>query len=502
MVVKFTKKHYNAYIMFQKIKSLLFHNTTSKQTIAKNVAWLSLSQLAGRLIRGLFIIFVARVLGATEYGIFSYALGLAGFFTLFADIGVNSILTRDASREPEKAVSYFATSFWIKTFLLAVTTILVVFVAPHFSKIASANVLLYFVALLTIFDNFREFFNSFFRAKEKMEFEALINVAMNIAISVIGAIVLYFSHTAIAVTISYVGSAGVGFIIAGFILKKELKKIISHFDKKLVAPVIKAALPIAILGFLGSFMLNIDIVIIGWFRSAAEIGFYSAGQKIVALLYTVPTILASATFPAISRLAGKGESEKVSLVMEKGMAMIFALALPLTIGGIVLAGPIISMLYGAEYLPSVLTFQIMLLTILIIFPQTLLANLILSYNKQSKLAKFVALTALGNVILDLILIPRFGIAGSAAGTVIVQAAYNFLIWNMIKKINPFQTMVHLKKIFFASVFLGILCFVFNEIDANLFVNIFVSAAAYFALLFILKENVIEDLKPILKTLRS
>jgi len=487
--------------MIKKIKSLLFQNTTPKQTMAKNVAWLSLSQLVGRLVRGLFIIFAARVLGATEYGVFSYALGLAGFFTLFADIGIGSILTRDASREPEKASSYFATSFWIKTFLLLITTLLVVFVAPHFSKIASANVLLYFVALLTIFDNFREFLNAFFRAKEKMEFEAFVNVIMNVAIAVIGAIVLYFSQTAKAVTISYVASAGVGFFVAGFIARQTLKGLISDFDAKLIQPTLKAALPIAVIGFLGAFMLNIDIVILAWFRSAAEIGFYAAGQKIVQLLYILPGIVASAIFPALSRLAGKNERQKVSSLMEKGMAMIFAFAFPLTIGGLILANPIINFLYGAEYLPSVLTFQILLLTVLIIFPQALMGNLILVYNKQNKLAKYVALTAFGNVVLDLLLIPKFGIAGSAAGTVIVQATFIFLTWNMIKKINPFQTIIHLKKIFVASIFMGIATFLLNQWSLQVLLNIGLSGIIYFVILFIAKEPLIGEVKSIIKYVR-
>lgn len=480
--------------MIAKIKSFLFKNQTSRQTVTKNVFWLGFGQIGGRLIRGLFIIFAARALGASEFGVFSYALGLAGFFTLFADLGIGSILTRDASREPRKAISYLSTSFWIKIFLLFITTFLVIFVAPYFSNIEAAKTLLYFVALLMIFDNLREFFNAFFRTQEKMEFEALVNVLMNIAITVIGAIVLYFSQTAKAITISYVGSAGIGFLVAGFILRKELKKIISAFDKKLIQPTIQAALPIAVLGFLGIFMFNIDIIIIGWFRSAAEIGFYSVGQRVVQLLYIIPGILASALFPALSRASGNKENQKVSFIMEKGMAAVFAFALPMTVGGIILAKPIINFLFGQEYLPAILTFQILLLTNIVIFPQMLLSNFVLAYNKQKQIAKYVALTALGNVIFDFLLIPRFGIAGSAAGTFVVQAMYIFLTWNMVKKINPFQTLVNLKKISIASAFLGIIAFVFYKINLPILVSIALSAGFYFALLIILKEPIIKEIK--------
>ncbi len=488
--------------MIQKIKNLLFRNTTAKQTVVKNIAWLGISNIAGRLIRGLFIIFAARILGAAEYGVFSYALGLAGFFTLFADIGVNSILTKEISREPEKTSQYFSTSFWIKIVLLIFTTILLIFIAPYFSKIESAKTLLYFVALLTIFDNIREFINASFRAKEKMEFEALVNVLMNIAIAVIGAVVLYFSQTAKAITISYVGSAGVGFLTAAFIAREEFKKIISAFDKILIKPIINLALPIAATGFLGVFMLNIDVIMLGWFRTAEEIGFYSAGQRIVQLFYAMPAIIASAIFPALSRAAGKGENLKVTRIMEKGIASVYVLAFPLTIGGIVLAKPIINFLYGNEYSPGVLAFQILLTTILVIFPQALLANMVLAYNKQKKFVILVTLASLGNIIFNYLLIPRFGIAGSAIATVIVQIMYSGLAWNIAKKINPFETLAYIKKIFIASIFMGLIAFILNQLQLPVIINIAISAIFYIAILFIIKENVMDEAKIIIKAMRK
>ncbi|MFA5098655.1 MAG: oligosaccharide flippase family protein [Candidatus Paceibacterota bacterium] len=478
--------------MIKKIKGLLLSNTTTRQTVIKNVVWLSFSNFAGRLIRGLFIIFAARLLGAAEYGVFSYALGLAGFFTLFADIGINSILTKEISRDPKRASAYFSTSFWIKIVLLLFTTVLLIFIAPYFSKIESAKTLLYFVALLTIFDNIREFINASFRAKEKMEFEALVNVLMNVAIAVIGAIVLYLSQTAEAITISYVGSAGVGFLVAAFIARDEFKKIISAFDKNLIKPIMSLALPLAAIGLLGVFMLNIDIVMIGWFRSAQEIGYYSAGQKIIQLLYAVPAIIASALFPALSRAAGNKENQKATTIMERGMASIYALAIPVVIGGIILAKPLINFLYGAEYLPGVLTFQILLVTILIIFPQTLLGNMVFAYNKQNKIAIFVALASIGNIIFNYLLIPRFGIAGAALTTVIVQVMYSGLTWNMIKKVNTFKTIANLKKILTASIIMGILVFILNRTGLPVIATVIISAMAYLAALYSLKEPIIHE----------
>ncbi|MBN2197986.1 flippase [Candidatus Wolfebacteria bacterium] len=475
-----------------KLKDFFFKNKTSRQTIAKNVFWLSMGQIAGRLIRALFIIYAARLLGATEYGVFSYALGLAGFFTIFADIGINQILTKEASQKPEKASIYFATSFWIKTVLLLGTIILVIFVAPHFSKIESAKIIIPFVAILVIFDNLRELSNAFFRAKEKMELEAFVNVLMNISIALIGIVILYYFSSAKAVTFSYIGSAGAGLFTAVFILREEFSKIISNFDRKLVRPILKSAWPIALSGLLGAFMLNVDIIMLGWIRSAQEIGFYSAGQKIIQLFYVLPTIIASAIFPILSRTVGKKQHQKATLIIEKGMTIILSLAIPLVIGGIILGKPIINFLYGNEYLPGALSFQVLLLTILIVFPQILLGNLVLVYNKQKKIAGYMFFASISNIVFNALLIPKFGIIGAAIATVIVQISYNILIWNMIKKVSHFKTLKNLKKIFLASIIMGIISFFLNKIGIHLIINITISAGFYLGLLFILKEKILEE----------
>jgi len=86
--------------MFQKIKSWLLENRNFRQTIMKNTFWLTVSNVLGRVIKAVLIIFAARILGVASYGIFSYALSLAAFFTIFSDIGLGPILTKKTAKKP------------------------------------------------------------------------------------------------------------------------------------------------------------------------------------------------------------------------------------------------------------------------------------------------------------------------------------------------------------------------------------------------------------------
>ncbi|MEK7513203.1 MAG: flippase, partial [Patescibacteria group bacterium] len=462
-----------------KLKAVLLENRTTRQTVFKNALWLSFGQIFGRLIRAAIIVYAARVLGAADYGVFSYALGLAGFFTIFADIGINGILTRDASQKPAERSYYFATSFWLKSILLFLTAAAIVFIAPYFSKIEAAKALIPFVALLTIFDGIREFSNSFLRALEKMELEAFVNTAMNIVITAAGFTILAVSATTYSLTLSYALSAGVGALLAVVLLRKEYAGIMSNFRRALLSPIIRDALPIALLSLFGAFMLNVDMIMLGWWRAPEELGFYSAAQKIVQVLYTLPGILAAALFPVLARLIGAGEHGSVRVITERAMTALFLIALPLTLGGIVLAKSIMAFLYGAEYLPAASAFRFLIATTLIIFPAALLGNLVVAFNKQKKVAWCVALGAAGNIALSALLIPPFGIVGAATAIITAQFITHGFIWRIMKKTNDFRTFAYLGKIFLASLVMGGCAFVLDALGVHVLVSIALSALVYF-----------------------
>jgi len=484
--------------MIARIKSFLFENRAIRQTVTKNIFWLSIGQIVGRLFRGLIIIYAARVLGTIEYGVFAYVLSLAGFFMIFSDIGVNQILTKEVAKKPEEDTYYFATTFWIKLVLLIFTAILIIFLTPYFSKIEAAKKLLPFIALLSVFDGLRELSVAFFRAKEKMELEALVTSVTNLSFAIFGFVILSLMANTKALTFTYILSAGLGAMAGIIILRKYFGKIISFFRKDLIKEILTSAWPIAFLGIIGIFMLNTDIVMLGFFRTSQEVGLYSAGQRIIQLLYTLPMILAISFFPILSRFIGQKDNVKTRLLMERGMVAVFFLAIPIAVGGVILGKEIINFLYGSEYLAATFSFQILILTVLLIFPAMLIGNYILAYNKQRKITPYAILGAVGNIVLNAILIPRFGIVGAAVATLSSQIIYYSLTWRLAKKINNFLTLCYLKKIIAAAILMGILNFVLNKFELSLILNIVISAGFYFYLLHLFKENIISEIKSLIK----
>ncbi len=484
--------------MALKLKEMLFNNFGTRQTVAKNVFWLSFGQIGTRLLRASVIIYAARALGAAEYGVFSYVLGLAAFFTIFSDIGINTILTKEAAMNPEKSRQIFATSFRIKIILLVFTALLIIFVAPYFSKIEAAKPLLYFAAMLTIFDGIREFAIAFFRAKEKMELEALVTTVTNVAITLFGFAILYFAPTARSLAITYGLSAGTGTILGIFILRKEFGSMNSAFRRELLAPILRLAWPIAITSLVGIFMLNMDVIMLGALRTAEDVGFYSAGQKIIQLLYTLSSVLAVSLYPVLAKFVGQKNNGKTKELMEKGITASLLLAIPIVIGGVILSGEIIKFLYGESYLAAIPALRVLFFTVLLIFPGYHLTNYIMAHDKQKKAVPIILIGSLGNVIFNVLLIPLYGTVGAAIATLGALLLINGLSWRLAKKTNNFFILPHLKKIVSASALMGLFSLTLHWLGVHVLLNVALSATLYFVTLHFLKENSISEIKAVFK----
>lgn len=483
--------------MWQKIKSFLFENKSVRQTVAKNAFWLSFGQIVSRLIRVGLIIFVARTLGTAGYGIFSYALGLAAFFTIFSDVGVSSILTRESAKDPALMQKYFSTAFAIKLVLIGISALLIIVLAPLFSKIPEVIPILPIVALLLSADGLREFSYAITRAKEKMQIEAGINILTNIVITGIGLFVVFNAPTPFNLTVGYAIGSAIGLIVSAWILRDYFAHPWRHFDKTLVKKILTDAWPFALLGFLGGIMINTDTIMLGWLKTAGDVGLYSAAQRPVQLMYLFPGILSTSLFPSFARFA-RTDSARFRVILEKVLKLVFLFTLPVVGGGIILSVGIMGTIFGAEYIPAAATFSTLLITLLAVMPATIIGNAVFALNAQKNFVIFLAIGALGNVLFNYLLIPPYGIVGAAIATILAQFLANGFIWLKLKRLTGFVMLPYLTKIIPATIVMVFFTWGMTALGFNVFLNIAGSASIYFIALRVFREPILSDFRALLK----
>lgn len=476
--------------MVKRIKSFLFENKTLQQTVLKNVFWIGVGQIGSRLIKGLLIIYGARILGASSYGAFSYVLSLAAFMLIFADLGINAILTRESAKSKTLKSQYFSTAFFIKAVLLAIASLLIIFIVPYFVRIKETKELLSIVVFLMVFDSLQNFAISAIRAFEKMEIEAGINIFANLSIVAFGLAAIYISPTAKSLLIGYAIGNGLGLLPVLWYMRKDFLEIFKHFNRHLIIKILDSGWSFAFLGFLGSIMINTDMLMLGWMRTAPELGFYSAAQKPILLIYLIPLILTSSLFPALSRLSE--QKEKTRVILEKSLTALFLIALPMTAGGFILGTDIIKLLYGSGYLEAANTFKILIFSFILTFPSALIGNAILALDQQKKIIGYFALGAISNVIFNLALIPPYGIAGAAVATLIAQLLSSGGAWWTMKKISYFKILPRLPKIILAAILMTFGTFALKLAGVNLLINISLSTILYFGALYYLKEELVME----------
>jgi PST family polysaccharide transporter len=477
------------------LKPFLFKNTTDAQTVAKNTVWLSISNFGGRMLKAVVIIYAARVLDPVRWGVVSYAITLAGFFTLFVDPGINVLLMREGAKAEEKhQMNLLSTTFYIKLALIVLVVLFVLFIGPTFTLLPGAKFLLPVTALIIIGDTLREFFSSFIRAKEKMEWEARIFLLTNLFIVVLGfaALLLFHKDGARAFGWAYAAGTTIGALIALWMLRPYLRKLFSNFSSKLILPIMRSAWPFAITGALGALLTNADILIISWMRTAGEVGIYSAAVRIVQVLYLFPVVIQYSTLPLFSRLA-KSNNKRFRDILERAVVIIFAVSIPIAFCGIFLGTAIMKFVFGAAYAAGGPSLAILLLTMIVDYPGGVISVAIFAYDHQKALINASIIGGVSNVLLDLILIPRYGITGSAVATLIAQTLNNVYLWYVMKKINYFEVIPHLKKITLASAIVAVASALMLLAHAPLIAIVVLVVLLYGFLLVTFREPIIAEI---------
>lgn len=481
--------------MKNQFQVLLFSNQTLGQTVLKNTFWLGISQIVSRIIRAIIVIYAARILGVAGYGVFSYAIALAGFMSIFSDIGIDWILTREAAKNPELKSQYLSTILFIKLILLTFLFILITFVAPYFTTIPEAKNLLPIIAVLFLSDGLRRYGFAFIRSLEKMETEAGINIFTNVTIVILSLIILSYNPTPYALVIGYTIGSILGLVMTVFAIRTYLNKLFSNFTRKLIKPILISVWPFAIINFMSASLFYTSILILGWMCTALELGFYSAAQKPIQLLIVLSIIIATSTLPALSRWAVK-EANKFKLLLEQSLSMVMLLAIPLTIGGIVLGDQVIILLYGTDYTSAIIIFRLLALSFLAIFPFTIISNAIFAADMQRKFIPHMTLGAIINVILNIYLIPKLGALGAAIATIISQFITYGWVYYVLRIQLSLVVAPSIYKIAIAAIIMGIAIWGLKQLGTNLLLMTALATVIYFGLLLIFKEPLLEKLRSI------
>ena len=481
----------------EKIRSFFFENSNTRQTIIKNTFWLFIGEASGRLLKMLLIVYAARKLGAEGWGTFAYALSVASLLMILSDVGIGTLITRNASQKDENYRTFISAALLLKGIVLAISIILVILISPHISNIKEAVVLFPIIGLIFLFDSIRDVGFAINRMLEKMEREMIIKVIMNSIILVLGITLIKANPLPISIAVAYVIGSGVSAVLIIWILRKDILEFIVKINVDTLKLVIKTTLPLAIVVLVGTIMGNTDIYMLGIWKTPEEIGIYSAAQRFFQFIIIIPSMIATATLPLMSRLANK-DNEKFKKVLENTLSLFMVIVIPIALGGLILASQIIPFTFGPQYLTAIPVLQILMVMLLVSSPLILLINSVFAYNEQRKLVSANIFGVLINILFNLLLIPRFGVTGAALATLASTSIVTYVVWRKMKKINYFEILPSFKGAIVPTIVMLLITLILKHFEVKVMLNIIISSIFYFWVLFLVKKSILVELKEILK----
>lgn len=456
--------------------------------IVQNTTYLTLAFIFQKILSFIYFTLIARLVGVEGTGVYVFALSYTTVFSVFIDLGLSSVLTRELAKDKEHASKYLANVLAVKMILALLIALSVIVSINIFNKPPLTRLMVYLAAIIMVLDSFTLSFWAVFRAVQNFFYEATSVIITQTIIVAVGITGLLLNFPIYILIIALICGSFINFIYSLVLVIKKLQiKIKFEFDRDVLKFLFKIAIPFALAGIFTKFYSYLDQVLLSFLASDQALGWYSVPYKITFALQFIPAAFGAALFPAMSSYF-VCNSDLLKKSFEKSTAYLIILALPISVGIGVLAREIILNIYGAKYEPSILSLQLLISGLVFIFVNFPVGSLLNACNKQVANTVILGVTMMINLILNLILIPRFSYFGASvsalASSIILCCLGIYLAGKIIKYDWRYLVKILLKS-FLAALVMGVAVFYLKNI-INYLVVIPIGALIYFIVLFLVK----------------
>lgn len=433
-------------MIFKSSINRLFNNREFK-LYAKNTIWMFLEQIL-RMIAGLFVgIWVARYLGPSQFGIFSYALAFTAIFSGIAKLGLDGIVIRELVKYPEKKDIYLGTAFWLKVIGGIITFGVMIIATKLTSNDLITNVYILIIASGIIFQSF-EVIDFYFQSKVLSKFvsickmiQLLLSSILKIYLVLSGAGLLWFVLVSLFDQISLAISLWLAY------RSQKIGSFFRSFDLITGVGLLKDSWPLILSSLMVMIYMRVDQVMIKEMLGEREVGLYSAALKLSEVWYFVPMIITSSLFPAI--LSAKKQSQDLYYMrLQQLYDMLTLMSISIAVSMTFLSDWIVSLLYGAQFDRAGSVLMIHIWSGVFVFLGVARSCWVLSENLQMYSFIYLLVGLVVNIICNFMFIPIYGINGAALATLLAQCFGTLVAPFFLKKMRiSFYMMINSLNLF-------------------------------------------------------
>jgi len=399
----------------------------NKKIFKINLSWLIFDKFFRASLNLFLSIILARSLGPENFGILNYLLAFLFLFTAFSSLGMNPILTnliiKNKFKNNHIAIMnayYFRCIFSLINFLIFIFVINLINkdqIYFNYALILGTGIVLKSCEVLF----------SYFEAKSLSKYIVLSQLVGLISSVLIILYIISNGLDFIYIYYALILDVLLVFLLINILYYLKINNFFTKLNLSILKKVILKSLPVLFSTISIILYMRIDQIMINSMIDEYNLGVYSVSVRFIEIFHFIPKIIMISFLPILLL------SKKYNLNLLKLNSIIFKLSLIVAMFTFISSDYLIPFIFGENYTYSINTTKILSFSIIFVFYGVTNEHWYVSKNLQKYYAINVFLGALTNILLNYILISKFGIEGAAYATIITYFLIIFVFDYLNKK---------------------------------------------------------------------
>lgn len=371
--------------------------------IAKNAGVLMISQLVTWLLTLVLTIFLPRYLGAVAVGKLNLANSLWAIAAIIIAFGLDTLLVKDIARQPEHTPQLLGNALALRMGLYLIAFALMIGYVQLAGYPVETALVIYIIGLSVLVWQCIGVIQAALQGLEQMQYLSVGNIAGKAVNTVISISLLLLGQSVYLIAAVSTLAALVNLGLQIYFLNR-LHPIRLRFNLRQVAHLMRAGWPYLLSGVFLVVYMQVDIVIIAWLVDERTIGWYGAADQLFGTLLFIPTVFMAAIFPTLSRLYASA-SDNLTLLMRKSFDLLLVLSIPIGLGVLVVADPLVVLLFGPEFAGSGPILALLGIVLILTYQNMLIGQFLISIDRQNVWTLVMAVATVATIPIDLLAIP-------------------------------------------------------------------------------------------------
>ena len=398
-------------------------------SIRAGTMWSLLGQLVNIVFGFAILILTTRYLGPDQYGQLQTILTLIILSVIVADFGFSSSVARYVAENQESAKrksQYIFNGLFLKISTSFLIVLLLIYVLPAIGDFLGVELERYsfILIVITLLRSLREFLLKVMQGLRRFDLATKLNVFYNIANMLLVAILLIKGFGINAVLISEIIITLL--FLGTFIFTNRKIKLLNYtgLDKSILKDIMIYCIPMFFISMSFYIYMKTDTLMIQYFMNSLAVGYYSLSTMIIGKVHSPLVAIGNATGPALVLL----EDSKRSSELVKIFKVTFLITLPICLGLLLVSKELILVFFGLSFSPTISVLQLMTIFLFFYCLNSVLTPVLDYLGFARNRAVMVGISATINFLLNMILIPRFGIVGAVYSTLLTYGIYSLIVF--------------------------------------------------------------------------